>query len=370
MRNRGPKVPPGKMDVEEKRAVQRDVNRSIQTIRNDDLGPYVEHELPATTKDAESEGPDARKTQPGKFSTDLYHITSRDIASRNAGSIPPPEQDSLSPVIEEDIYSSKQTHIRQFHKLNSFLGMDDHTPPGKREKHPQLDMAEKASGDWELFHFEHDEPRYQDTVSTVVVELEGSSISHISDPSEISGEIPPILRPGRRLPIGSVVNRTVSQAATVEKASTFPQTSNSPNELFLPCHEPSEILWSRLPRQQSKLRGYLASMRERHSISYKAYKKSDSRPTHVLKCPREITITKATPTSSLVESPFQFLDQGLLMPPAKLYKKKSRHQKLVADSIYVKELRVRRLSHTSITDEEFAERMDSIMQEAIVVLGD
>ena len=334
----------GKVDGGGMHVVSNEVNQSKKSIRNNGVSFYVEHELPATTNDAKSEGPDARK------------------ACRNAGSVPPLEEDSLSPVIEEDIYSSKQSHIRQFHKLNSFLGIDDDIPRNKFVENSQPDTSRKASSDWELFHFEQDEPRYQDTVSTPVVELETSSISHMSDPSEISGDIPPILRLGKRLPIGSVVNRTVSQAATVEKTATFPQTSNSPNELL--------ILWSRSPRQQSKLRGYIASMREGHSIPYKAYKKPESRLNHVLKCPKEITLTKATPTSSPVESPSQLLDQGLLMPPPRLSKKKSRHQKLIADSIYVKELRVRRLSHTSITDEEFAERMDSIMQEAIVVLGD
>ena len=363
-------MPPRKVGGEGKQAVQKQVIRPAASTRDNGHHTYVEHELPATNNGAKSEGPDARKAQPGKFSTDLYHITSRDIASRNAGTIPPLEQDLVSPVIKEDFYSAKQSHIRRFRKLNSFLGIDDDIPQSKVPEKSQPDTSRKASGDWELFHFEQDEPRYRDTVSTAVVELAGSSISHTSDPSETSGEIPPILRPGRRLPISSVVNRTISQAATVGKAATFPQTSNSANELFLSCHECPEILWSRSPRQQSKLRGYIASMRERHSIPYRAYKKPDSRPTHVLKCPKEITLTTATPTSSPVESPSQFLDQGLLMPPPRLYKKKSRHQKLMADSVYVKELRVRRLSHTSITDEEFGERMDSIMQEAIVVLGD
>ena len=370
MRNRGPKVPPGKMDVEEKRAVQKDVNRSIRNIRSDDLGPYVEHELPATTKDAESEGPDARKTQPGKFSTDLYHITSRDIASRNAGSIPPLKQNLLSPVTEEALYSSKQSHIRQLRKLNSFLGIDDDIPQSKFAKNSQPDTSSKASGDWELFQFEQDEPRCHENISTAVLELEGSSIRKTSDPSETPGDIPLILRPGRSWPTRVVADKPVSQAARVEEAGTFPLPNTSRNELFLPCLEPSGILWSRSPRQQSKLRGYIASMRERHSIPYKAYKKPESRPNQVLKCPKEITLTKATPTSSAVESPSQLLDQGLLMPPPRLHKKKSRHQKLIADSTYVKEFRVRRLSHTSISDEEFAERMDSIMQEAIVVLGD
>ena len=74
--------------------------------------------------------------------------------------------------------------------------------------------------------------------------------------------------------------------------------------------------------------------------------------------------------SSPVENPSQFVDQGLLMPPPRLYKKKSRHQKLIADSIYVKELRVRRLTYMGIDDEEFAARKESIMHEVIVVLGD
>ena len=362
-------MPPGKTDVEVKHTVQTDVNRSIRTIRDDDPGPFVEHELPAMDKDAEFESLMGRKTQPGKFSTDLYHITSRDIASRNAGPILPLEEELLSPATEEDLCSLSQSHIRQFRKVNSFLGIDDDIPPSKQEKYPQLDTARKASGDWELFHFELDEAKHQDTISTAVVELEGSSINNVSDPPGIFADIPAILRPGRPLPLELAANKTVSQAATVEKASTFPLPNNSPNELFLPCHERSEILWSQPSRQRSNLRGYIASMRERHSIPYKTYKKPESKASRVLEYPKQITLTKPTPSSSPLETPPQFVDQGLLMPPPRLYKK-SRHQKLIADSIYIKELRVRRLSHMSITDEEFAARRDSITQEVIVVLGD
>ena len=363
-------MPPGKMDVELKPAAQTDVNRSIRTIRDDDPGSCVEHELPATYDNAKYENFEGRKTQPGKFSTDLYHITSRDIISQNAGSTPPLEEDLLSPAADEDLYSQNQSHIRQCRKLNSFLGIDDDIPPCGPANLSEVDTAKEAPGDWELFHFELDEPEHQDNISTTVLELEGSSISNISDASEVCGDIPPILRPGRPLLIGKVGGKPMTEAATVEKAATFPLPSNSPNELFLPCHESPEILWSRSPRHQSKLGGYIASMRERHSIPYKTYKKPESKPSLILEYPKEITLTKPTPTSSPMETPSQFVDQGLLMPPPRLYKKKSRHQKLVADSIYVKELRVRRLSHMGMTDEEFAARRDSITQEVIVVLGD
>ena len=370
VRNRGPKMPPGKEDDELKRAVQNDVNMSTPSIRNNGPGTYVEHELPATDNNGKYEGPERRKKQPGRFSTDLYHITSRDIASQNAGPMPPLEQDLLSPTVDEDIYSPNQSHIRQFRKLNSFLGIDDDTPPSRQEKHSQLDTAREALEDWELFEFELDQPKYQDTVSNAVLELEGSSISNISDPSEVCEDIPPILRPGRPPPVESVSNEPLSQVATVERAATFPLPNGSPSELFLPCHERSKILWSQPSRQRLNLRGYIASMRERHSIAYKTYKKPESKPSRVLEYPKQITLTKPTPTSSPIESPFQLVDQGLLMPPPRLYKKKSRHQKLIADSIYVKELRVRRLSHMNITDEEFVARRESITQEVMVVLGD
>ena len=360
-------MPQAKEDDELKRAVQNDVNRSTLSIRNNGPGTYVEHELPATDNNGNYEGPEGRKKQPGRFSTDLYHITSRDIASQNAVPMPPLEQDLLSPTVDEDIYSPNQSHIRQFRKVKSFLGIDDDAPPSRQEKHPQLNTARKTSGDWELFEFELDEPRHQNTVSTAVLELEGSSISNQSDPSEVCGDIPPILRPGRPPPFESVSNEPLS---TVERAATFPLPNGSPNELFLLCHERSEILWSQPSRQRSNLKGYIASMRERHSIPYKAYKKPESKPSRVLEYPKQITLTKPTPTSSPMESPCQSLDQGLLMPPPRLYKKKSRHQKLIADSIYVKELRVRRLSHMSITDEEFVARRESITQEVMVVLGD
>lgn len=369
IRNRRPKPPPGKTNAEAKHAVQDNVNRSTLSIRNNDPGTYVEHELPATDKHAEFESLKERKTQPGKFSTDLYHITSRDIASRDTGPMLAPEE-LLSPATEEDLCSLSQSHIRRFRTVNSFLGIDDDIPPSKREKHPQLDTARKASGDCELFYFELEETEHQDTISTAVVELEGSSISNVSDPPEVSADIPAILRPGRPLPLELVDNKTYSHAATVEKAATFPLPNNSPNELFLPCHERSEILWSQPSRQRSNLRGYIASMRERHSVRYKTYKKPESTPSRILEYPEQIILTKPTPTSSPIASPSQFLDQGLLMPPPRLHKKKSRHQKLIADSIYVKELRIRRLSRMSITDEEFAARRDSIMQEVIVILGD
>ena len=370
VRNRGPKMPTGKTDAEVKHAAQDHIIRPTVSIRNNDLGPYVEHELPAVDNDAKYERLEERKTQLGIFSTDLYHITSRDIASRDTGPILPLEEELLSPATEEDLCSRSQSHIRQFRKVNSFLGIDDDIPPSKQEKHPQLDTTRKASTGWELFHFELDEVKHQDTISTAVVELEGSSISNLSDTPGNSADIPAILQPGRPLPLELVANKTVSQAATVEKAATFPLPNNSPNELFLPCHERSEILWSQPSHQRSNLRGYIASIRERHSIPYKTYKKPESKPSRVIEYPKQITLTKPTPTSSPMESPFQFVDQGLLMPPPRLYKKKSRHQKLIADSIYVKELRVRRLSHMSITDEDFAARKDSITQEVSVVLGD
>ena len=370
VRNRAPKIPPGKTDVELKNAVQTKVNRSIRSIRDDNLDAYVEHELPATDNEARDECLEGRKTQPGKFSTDLYHITSRDIASQNAGPILPLEEELLSPATEEDLRSPSQNNIQQFHKVNSFLGVDDDVSPSKQEKHPQLDTARKASSDWGLFHFELDQPKHQDTISTAVLELEGSSISNVSDPPKMSADIPSILRPSRPLPNELVGHKPVSQAATVVKAATFTLPSNSPNELFLPCRETPEILWTQSSRQQSKLRGYIASMRECHSIPYKSYKKPESRPNLVLEYPKEITLTKPTPTSSPMESPSQFVNQEYLMPPPKLYKKKSRNQKLIADSIYVKEVRIRRLSHMSITDEEFAARKDSITQKSILVLGD
>lgn len=367
VRNRGPKMPPGKMDADLKPAVQRDADPSIGIIREDGPGPYVEYELPVTDDD---EGLKGRKTQPGKFSTDLYHITARDIASRNAGPILSLDEDLLSPAVEEDIYSAKQSHTRQFRKLNSFLGIDDDVPPSRLANPLELDATKEASGDWELFEFEPDELKYQDTVSTAVLELEGSSTSTISDASEACGDVPPILRPGRPLPVASVNENPPSQAATVDKATTFPLLNSSPNELFLPHHPRSEILWSQPSRQRSNLRGYIASIRKRHSIPYKSYRKPESKPSHALEYPKQITLTKSTPTTSPVESPSQFVDQGLLMPPPRLYKKKSRHQKRIADSMYVKELRVRRLSHMSMTDEEFAARRDLITQEVIVVLGD
>ena len=363
-------MPPGKTDFEGKNAVQNDVNRSIPSIRDDDHGTYVEYELPARDNDVEYESPKARKTQPGKFSTDLYHITSRDIASRNAGTILPLDEDSLSPAVHEDIYLPSQSHIRQFRKLNAFLGIDDDISPSRPADSLELDTANEALGDWDVFDFELHEPKHQDTVSTAVMELEGTSISTMSDASEVCEDIPSILRPGRPLPVELVSNKPLSHAATVKKAATSPLPSSSPNELFPPSHECSEILWSQPSRQRSNLRGYIASMRERHSIPDKTYKKPESKSSRVLEYPKQITLTKPTPTSAPVEAPSQFVDQRLLMPPPKLYKKKSRHQKLIADSIYVKELRLRRLSRMSITDEEFAARRDSITQEVIVVFGD
>lgn len=156
----------------------------------------------------------------------------------------------------------------------------------------------------------------------------------------------------------------------MEETETFSSPKNTSNELFLTFHESPRILWSHSHRQKSKLSGYIASIRERHCIPYKTYKKPEGRPNLVPECPKEITLTIPTPTSSPVESPSQFVDQGLLIPPPRLHKKKSRQQKLIADSINVKELRVRRLSHMDISDEEFAARKDSIMQEVIIVFGD
>ena len=236
-----------------KNAAQTDVNRSIRTARDKDHGAYVEHELWATDKDTEYESPNARKTQPGKFSTDLYHITSRDIASRNAGSILPLELGLLSPVVEED---QSQGQTRRFRKLNSFLGIEDDIPPWKSTECSQLNTPRRVSGDWELFDFESDEPKHQDTVSTAVLELEGSSISNISDTPEVCGDIPPILRSGRPLPVASVSNKPVSQAATIEKVAPSSLPKSSPNELFLPHHQHSEMLWSQPSRQRSNLRGF------------------------------------------------------------------------------------------------------------------
>ena len=395
-------MPPGKMNAELEHAAQSHVIPSTPSVRdndlepyveyelpatgndveyesmdgptpstqNNDLGPYEEHEMPATSNDAEYEHLQERKQQPGKFSTDLYHMTSRDIVSENTTSILTLEKEIPSPATDEDCYSPSQSQIRQFRKLNSFLGIDDDCPTNKPVEFSQSDTAKEASGDWEMFDFELDERKPQDNISTGLPELECTSISNVSNPLEMPRDISQILRPGTPLPIELGSGKPMSHEVIMEEAEMFSSPEDTPNELFLPFHESSRILWSQSQPQQSKLKGYIASIRERHAIPYKTYKKPDSRPNLVLECPKEITLTIATPMSSPVESTSQLVDQGLLMPPPNLYKKRQRHRKLIADSIYVKELRVRRLSHMDISDEEFAARRDSIMQKVIVVFGD
>lgn len=370
VRNRGPKMPPEKMDDELKHAAQNHIIPLTPSIRDNGLSPYLEHGIPDTDNDAEYESLEGRKPQPGKFSTDLYHITSRDIVSQNTASILILEKDLLNPAIDEDFYSPSQSQIRQIRKLNSFLGIDNDCPPSRLAEYPQPDTGREASGDCEMFDFELDEPKSQDHFGTAFLGLECTGISNVSDPFEKSGDIPQILRPGTPLPIELVSGKPISQAVIFEEAETLSPPYNPPNELFLPFHESPRVLWSQSPRQQSKLRGYIANIRERHSIPYKTYKKPESRPNRVLEYPKEITLTIPTPTSSPVESQSQFVDQGLLMPPPRLYKKKQRQQKLIADSMYVKDLRVKRLSHMDISDEEFAARKDSIMQKVIVIFGD
>ena len=363
-------MPPGKMDAELKHAAQNHVIHPTPSVRDNDLGPYVEHEMPATGNEAEYESLEGRKQQPGKFSTDLYHMTSRDIVSENATSILTLEKNMLNPAADEDCYSPSQSQIRQFRKLKSCLGIDDNCPTSKPAEFPQPDTAKEASGDWEMFDFELDERKPQDNISTAFPALECTSISNVSNPLEMSRDIPQILRPGTPLPIDLGSSKPMLQGVIMEEAEMFSSPEDTPNELFLPFHESPRILWSQLQPQQSKLRGYIASIRERHSIPYMTYKKPESRPSLVLECPKEITLTIPTPMSSPVESPSQFVDQGLLMPPPMLYKKRQRQRKLIADYINVKELRVRRLSHMDISDEEFAARKDSIMQKVIVVFGD
>ena len=361
---------PGNTDAEPKHAAQKHIIHPTPSIRNNDLSPYVEHEMPAMDNDAEYESVQDRKPQPGKVSTDLYHITSRDIVSQNATSILTLEKDLLNPAADEDCYSSSQSQIRQFRKLNSFLGIVNDCPPSKPANYPPPDTGREVSGDWEMFDFGMEEPKPQDNFSTADFKLECASISNTSEVPGISGDVPQILRPGTPLPIELGSGKAMSQGVIIEEAETFSSPENTPNELFLTFHESPRLLWSHSQRQQSKLSGYIASIRERHCIPYKAYKKPESRPKLVPKCPKEITLTMPTPTLSPVESLSQFVDQSLLMPPPRLYKKKSRHQKLIADSINVKELRVRRLSHMDISDKEFAARRDSIMQEVIIVFGD
>ena len=370
VRNRGPKIPPEKMDAELKYGAQNNVFHPTPSIRDNDLGPYVEHGMPAMNNDAEHESLEGKKPQSGKSSTDLYHITSREIVSQNTASVLTLEKDLRSRATDEDCYAPSQSQIRQFHKINSFFGTDNDIAPSKPAEYPQPDTAGEPSSDCEMFDFELDEPKSQDNISTAFLGLERTSISNISVRSEISGDIPQILRPGTPLPMESVSGKPMSQVVIVEEAEPFSPPDNPPNELFLPFHESPRILWSRSTRHQSKLRGYIANMRQRHSIQYKTCKKPESKSNLVLEYPTEITLTMSTPTSSPVEDSSQFIDQGLLMPPPRLYKKKQRQQKLIADSINVKELRVRRLSHMGISDEEFAARRDSIMQKVIVVFGD
>ncbi len=360
-------MPPGKMDAELKCAVQ---NHVIHPTWDNDLGPYVEHEIPATDNDAEYEILEGRKPKSGKFSTDLYHIIVQNTVSQNAASILNLEKDSLNPATDEECFSPSQSQIMQFHKLNSFLGINDDCPPSRLAEYPQREAAREASGDCEMFDFELDEPKSQHHISTASLGLEYTGVSNVSDPSEISGDIPQILRPGTPLPIELVNGKPMSQAVTFEEAETLSPPDNPPNELFIPFHESPRILWSQSSRQHSKLRGYIANIRERHSIPYRTYKKPERRPNLVLEYPKEITLTIPTPTSLPVESPSQFVDQRLLMPPPRLYKRRQRQQKLIADATNVKELRVRRLSHMNISDEEFAARRDSIMQKVIVVFSD
>ena len=363
-------MPPGKMDVELKHAAHSHVIQPTPSTRDNDLGPYVEHELPATGNDVEYESLRGRKQQPGKFSTDLYHMTSRDIVSENATSILTLEKNIVNPATNEHCCSPSQSQIRQFHKLNSYLGIDDNCHTSKPAESPQLDTEKEASGEWEMFNFELDEGRPQDSISTAFPGLECTSISNVSNPLEMARDIPQVLRPGTPLPIELDSGKPMSQGVTMEEALMFSSPENTSNELFLPFHESPRILWSQPQPQQSKLRGYIASIRDRHPIPYKAYKKPESRPNLVVQCPKEITVTIPTPMSSPVESLSQFVDQGLLMPPPRLYKKSQRQRKLIADSKHVKELRVRRLSQMDISDEEFAARKDSIMQKVIIVFGD
>ena len=361
---------PGKMDAELKHTAQNHVVHPTPSSQDNDLGPYVEHELPATGNDAEYESLEGRKQQPRKFSTNLYHMTSRDIVSGNATSILTLEKDMLDPATDDDCYSPSQSQNRQFCKLNSYLGIDNDCSTSIPAKFSQPDTAKEASGEWELFDFELDTPRSQDDISTAFPGLERTSISNVSNPLEVARDIPQILQPGTPLPIELGSGKPMSQGVIMDEAVISSSPVNTPNELFLPFHESPRILWSKSQPQQSKLRGYIASIRDRHPIPYKSYKKPESRPNLVVQCPKEITLTIPTPMSSPVESPSQFVDQGLLMPPPRLYKKSQRQRKLIADSNYVKELRVRRLSHMDISDEEFAARKDSIMQKVIIVFGD
>ena len=363
-------MPPGNVDCELKHAAQNDIIHRTPSIRDYDLGPYLEHELSATDNDAEYESLEGRKLQPEKFSTDLYHIRAQNIVSQNAASILNLEKDLLNPATGENCYSPSQSQIQQSRKLNSFLGIDNDCPPRRLADDPQPDTVREAPDDCEMFDFELDEPKSRDRINTAFLGLECIGISNVSDPSRMSEDIPQILRPGTPLTIESVSGKPMSQAVILEGAETLSPPDNPPNELFLPFHESPQILWSQSPRQRSKLRGYIATIRERHSIHYKTYKKSESRPHLGLEYPKEITLTIPTPTSSPVKSSSQFVDQGLLMPPPKLYKKKQRQQKRIADAMNVKELRVRRLSHMDISNEEFAACRDSIMQNVIVVFGD
>ena len=362
-------MPPGKMDAELKHAAQKHVIHPTPSVRGNDPGPYVEHEMPATGNDAEYKRLEGRKQQQGKFSTDLYHMTSRDIVSENATSILTLEKNMLNPATDKECYSLNQSQIRQFRELNSYLGVDD-CPTSTPAEPAQPDTAKEVSGDWGMFDFELDEGKSQDNINTAFPELECTSISNVSKSLEISRDVPQILRPGTPLPVELGSGKPMSQGVIIEEAEVFPSPEDTPNELFLPFHESPRILWSRAQPQQSKLKGYIASIRERHNITYKTYKKPESRPNLILECPKEITLTIPTPMSSPGESPSHFVDQGLLMPPPTLYKKRQRQRKLIADSIYVEELRVRRLSHMDISDEEYAARKDSIMQKVIVVFGD
>ena len=362
-------MPPGKTEAELKHAAQKHVIHPTPSTRNNDLGQYIEHEMPATGNDAKYERLERRKQQQGKPSTDLYHMKSRDIVSEDATSILTLEKNVLNPAIDEDCYSPSQSQIRQFRKLNSYLGVDD-CPTSTPAELAQPDTTKELSGDWGMFDFELDEGNSQDNINTAFPELECTSISNVSNPLEMCRDLPHILRPGTPLPIELGSGKPMSQGVIMEEAEMFPSPEDTPNELFLPFHESPRILWSQAQPQQSKLKGYIASIRERHNITYKTYKKPESRPNLILECPKEITLTIPTPMSSPVGSPSQFVDQGLLMPPPTLYKKRQRQRKVIADSIKVKELRVRRLSHMNISCEEFAARKDSIMQKVIIVFGD
>ena len=363
-------MPPGNMEPELKHAAQNHVVRPTLLIRDNDIRPYVEHEISATGNYAEYESLEGRRPQPGEFSTDLYPITSRDSVSQNAAPILNLEQGLLSPTTNEDICQPSESQIRYFHKLNRILDIDNDIRPSKVAEYSQPDTAREASGDWDLFDFELDKPKPQDTVSIAFLGLEDSNTSYTPDLSEMSGDIPLILRAGTPLPFELVDDKPMSQGSTFEEATPFPLSKNSPNELSIPFSDPPRILWSQSPRQQSKIRGYIANMRQRHSTQHRTYKTPVSRPNYVLEYPKEITLTIPTPTSSPVESPSQFVNQGLLMPPPRLYKKKQRQQKLIADSMNDKELRVKRLIHMGISDEEFAARRDTIMQEVTVFSGD